>query len=413
MPSGEFLVRAGILSEYNNVPVFFDEPKLYTLVGDIADPVNPSASLFVNEPQIGKVGGTAISFERAQAKFVGEAIERYALVPTSPYDLHGSYTSLRRSTSFNLLDPDIIVGDRDNTESKRHYTFAWYSASNMASKEEVFIPSHLVDVPAVIEDGDCFLRDPITTGAASHTSELECQLAAIYEVWERHLLLTSWLRGEKPHLVTLPRHLSPYLQNLVEHITRYRLIINYFSLEAPSGFCAYICYLIDPTETVPFTIGAAFHHDPESAIIKATEEAAQARPWLRIINRSDEPRPVSLKSVRDRAAWTLTGCSKEAVGRWLGLDEKESRQKIEWSSPCRTDSVELLSNIVTATLAIGGTPVQISLTKRLPSAVQDSYFACKVLIPEFQDLYFDEAERPSFIRLLGDEVVCRVPHPFV
>ena len=413
MSSGDFLVQNGIISEYNNVPVFFDEPKFYTLVGDIADPTNPSVALFTDEPQLGKVGGTALSFERAQTKFVGEAIERYALVPTIPYDLHGSYTAICQSRSFEILDPDEIICDRESTASKRGYSFAWYRASHMATKGEVLVPSHLVDVPAVLEDGDRFLRDPITTGAASHTNETACQLAAIYEVWERHLLLTKWLRGEKPYLVTLPNKLPGYLQKLIDHILRYRLTIRYFSLGAPEGFHAYICYIVDPTATVPFTIGAAFHHDPETALIKAAEEAVQIRPWLRIISLSAPTRPLTLKTVRDRAAWTLTKESKAAVDQWLNANEEMNCPQLEASGQREPTNEELLSDIVGKTLARGGTPIHLSLVPRLPSGVRDRYFACRVLIPEFQPLYFDEAERPLRVKLSKEEVLCHVPHPFV
>ncbi len=227
-------------------------------------------------------GGTSTDRDKALAKAVGEAIERYCSSVYFPDEMiFGSYRELMpKALSPGLFEVFTQQQYRSKGFPCQPFTddsrINWYSGTNMKTGSEVLLPASLVYCPYTIDrkSGEALISENISTGLAAHCSYEEAAINAILEVVERDSFMLHWLASRSPAKIDL-QSLGPAHRDLLDRFRKYGYEITLLNTTPATGIPTVIGVMRGRySGTVPFLVAASTHLDPSEAITKCLEEFA-------------------------------------------------------------------------------------------------------------------------------------------
>lgn len=241
-------------------------------------------------------GCSSLSKQKAKAAAICECFERYCAGTYRDEDLIcDSY----KNVADRAVSPDRFVLFSQNQYKQPDFRFTpfsreapvrWVEGYSLTEDRTVLIPASFVYTPYTFLNIKERFRTPISTGLACGNSIEEAILMGLYEVVERDALMITWLNRLSPPLVDVESIDDSPLQDL---IARHR----------KKGVKAYLADITTDLSIPTFlaltesergngaavTVGSASRVSPKQAMLKALEESAHARNWVKIMMRTREP----------------------------------------------------------------------------------------------------------------------------
>lgn len=292
----------------------------------------------------GRLYGTGVSTdrERAVAKAVGEAVERYCAVAYLP-EAH----PLARSASapFRCVEPDTFALYSAEQYAEPAFPFSpftretqirWAEAVDLISGEKCSVPTNFVYLSYGKEDN---LREPrlaplMSTGLACHTDRALATISGICEVIERDAIAIVWQAKLSRPQVRLDS-LSDPNRCLLHRLQRPGATIVLLDFTLDHGIPVVFATMRSEVRTAPaLVVAAGCSLDPEQAVQKSLEELAQ------IISFAQRERQSKLFT--PGANWEHVNDPKSHAAVYYARDNLRAAEFL-FSSPKRID-FQILAN---------------------------------------------------------------------
>ena len=390
--------ETGIISRLKELPRQSHMPDVIYFKAD-----GCKTNILGNDPFFPTSGGTSLDRDRALAKAVGEAVERYCAsnLPVSEFiftsfdELEGAAMQPSRIQHYSpqqLADPSFPLHElRDSS------TVNWVKTHGTDKNEDLWVPAAYMYCPYLFDSqiGEKPFYEPISTGFASHIGFERAAINGILEVIERDAFMFTWLA-----MISHPRIIHASLTPLHKELLRRFEVVGYkitlIDATPDSGLCTVIGIVKGSFEgNVPFFVGASTHPDPVFTITKCLEELAlmeryvarlmlTLKPWEELSDFS------TVKGLRDHVPiWLhpemipnadfLTQSTKE-----ISLDEMNQ-------IPIEEDR-EGLNHLIDLVRDTGGETILFDITS--PDIESLGLKVVRSLIPEYIPLNKNYACRP-------------------
>ena len=227
--------------------------------------------------------GVAADRERAMAKAIGEAVERYCAANYCEEDLPGvDY----EHACFPCVRPEeftLYSAEQYWQPGFPYVPFAkktpirWVPALDLRTGETKYVPAARVFLGYTCDKnlGEQAIAPQISTGLACHTHPSLAAVSAVCEVIERDAVAITWqakLTRPRIRLSTL----SPQNRDLVERLKRPEASVKLLYLAMDHGVPVIFSVMTGTVPEAPaLVVGAAAHLDPEQAVRRSLEELAQ------------------------------------------------------------------------------------------------------------------------------------------
>lgn len=182
--------RVGVVSEVGEVESF---PAPYYMAR------NADTTGFSDAAALGQAAGVDADWNRAFAKALGEALERYGAglyresafrrAPPGALDTDGDGSA----PGPVAVSPAALVGpDAGSVDPEQ--PIPWVGGANLATEEAALLPAEAVQFPPP----ETRYLTPITTGLGLGTSQVGALLSGLYEVVERDATMLAWYSTVEP-----------------------------------------------------------------------------------------------------------------------------------------------------------------------------------------------------------------------
>ena len=350
------------------------------------------------------VGAYGLNRADTMIRAAGEAVERFALMPT---DRGGPQARVGTAVEIGADGVDFAassLGDPLAVDAR----LTWYQGRWLDSGEPVWVPSGLVDYPVA----DPWF-DPSPSGAAAGP-DLDFALSgALLELIERDAVLVSWA-GEGPwqafdldaELAAAPATANwQQLRRLRKLLAGQGLAPRLVRIPVLAGLHCVLSAVLD--ERGFAAVGVKAHGDLGRALLVALQESLQVRELLGQLPAG--PTPEVVRDDMDRARWWSTD---------LAVAELRRRLHDRPTSPTSVAEVQpwTVSELVRAIRADGGRPAFVDLTERLPETHRAmGWRAVKVIAPGYQPLRMNEQHRFGWLRerIAAKDPDRYFPHPLI
>lgn len=379
--------------------------------------------------------GCATTRGMAQAKAVGEAVERYCAGMYMDEDL---ILAPYRAVASDAMDPRTLplCSEREYTHSYSYLSrFAedapikWVEGYSLTKQRTILVPACFVFVPYRFHSPAEGIYIPLSTGLACANSLEEATFSGLCEVVERDAIMIMWLNRLSMPKVALASAGNERIRALLEKWTGCHAELHVINITTDVGIPTFFTVAVDQSGNGPAAIvGAATHLDPEIAIAKSIEEAAHGYFYAKSLMKqrpafAQEINCANVKSLEDHA---LLYCAPTGFARLQFV--YGCPQEIEVDSlPNRFSEHDVLANIRTCLdlLAAKGLEV-IVVDITTPDIVDLGFRVVRVLIPGMQPLsigtqhlYLGGQRLYQVPYVLGytgapttEDSVNREPHPF-
>jgi ribosomal protein S12 methylthiotransferase accessory factor len=274
-----FLVddETGIVAYIQELKRQFDSPDFIYYKAEIGN-----TGIFGLEEHHPATGGTSLDRDRAIAKALGEAVERYSSAVFFPQDM---IVSSHRDLGEDAIHPERFAIHTPQQLAHRNFpldpfneqsAIRWTPATHLATGTQKLIPAASVYCPYTADSasGEANVIESISTGLAAHCSYKEAAINAILEVVERDRFMMHWL-AMIPCPVIEPQSLTPLHREMLARYAAYGYEITVLYATPDTGIPTVFCVMHGKWEgCVPFIISSATHLDPDAAITKCLEELA-------------------------------------------------------------------------------------------------------------------------------------------
>lgn len=246
---------------------------------------------FSRQENFGRAGGASIDRDRAIAKAVGEAVERYC---SALFQVEELPLTSYESASFQCVHPGTFALFSPEQYAEPGFLFVpftertvvrWVPALDPLLNEIIHVPAGMVYVPYYYyqDTGDQPVVQPISTGLACHCSPAEAALSAICEVIERDAFIITWqARMARPQIRV--ETLSEKNRHLLKLIEETGYSVTLFNITMDSGVPTILSVARSKHhEGPPFAVAAASSLSPEVALQKSLEELEHTRSYCHMI----------------------------------------------------------------------------------------------------------------------------------
>ena len=272
--------RVGIIKYVGEFPREAGGPDFFHFFGQACD-----TSAFTSQKNFANAGGASTHRERALAKAIGEAVERYC---SAIFHIEDFPLSSYESAPFRCISPDEFAlyssgqygrPDFPYTPFNKTTPVRWAEMTDPLTDEIWNVPASMVFMPYFYDKnaGERSIAQPISTGLACHCSWEEAAMSAIGEVVERDAFTIAWqarLSMPKIRLETL----SPQNRDLVSRFHRAGYSVTILHITLDHGIPTILSVLQHKAPDVPAMVFAASADlDPEKAICNSLEELAHTR----------------------------------------------------------------------------------------------------------------------------------------
>ncbi|MCC2643158.1 MAG: hypothetical protein K0S45_3571 [Nitrospira sp.] len=239
-------------------------------------------------------GGASSERDRALAKAIGEAVERYC---SSIYFHEELPLSTFENASFLCVAPETFALYRPHQYRKRSFPFRpfnrstivrWTPALDPKTGQIHHIPAAMVFVPYLYDkDRDEFpILQPISTGLACHVGPTRASLSAICEVLERDAFTITWQARLQPPQIIL-ESLDHTNLELVKRFERIGSRLTLFRLKMDHDIPVIFSVLRNNCSDAPALVFAlSCHLNPSEAVRKSLEELAHSYRFCRLLKAS-------------------------------------------------------------------------------------------------------------------------------
>jgi ribosomal protein S12 methylthiotransferase accessory factor len=240
---------------------------------------------FTRQTNFFAAGGAATDREKAAAKALGEAVERYC---SAIYDQDELPLVARGKARFACVDPrDFALYGEEQYESPgfpyvrfdEDSPVRWVPATDPLTGETCHVPAAMVYVPYAYYagSGEAPIVQPISTGLACHVSPAEAAVSGICEVIERDAVMLTWLARLAPPQIRVET-LSPANYDLVQRFESAGGAVSLFDLRLDIGVPTVLSVLRSRAASAPaLVVAASTSLDPEESVRKSLEELAHTR----------------------------------------------------------------------------------------------------------------------------------------
>jgi ribosomal protein S12 methylthiotransferase accessory factor len=337
------------------------------------------------------VGAFDVKRRASMTRGAGEAVERFALVPTA-------------------VDAEHLWARHDGPEDRIDFATAglghslalgfdlpWYRATDLGTGMKTLVPAPVVDYsPGSVGDPTPWDRffDPSPNGAASGPSEHFAQVSGITEVMERDAFLSAW-RDRVP-LHSLDPAAMPAVVRESPEGRNFLLLVASARAAGIEPILAFVPHRGKPLETAVCIImgragdgtfgavGIKAAADPVDALRGALQEGLQIRELF--LSRSPAALPsTDVTDDESRAAYWATEPAVAELRSWVHSFQPSSFPE---SGPTPT-----VSHLVKHLARQGIHSHWVSLTHRLPAAIREmGWVAGKAVCPGTVPLTMDETK---------------------
>jgi ribosomal protein S12 methylthiotransferase accessory factor len=281
----------------------------YGAVGGQASPLNLM-------PGFQFSGGASLDKDQSIAAAIGEAVERYsaAYVDTDCL-VYGSYDELSEEAihpgDFNLYsksqyDSDGFPFQPFTTTTK----LSWTRGFSLQHKKPVLVPGSLTYLPLYVDDveREAIVTAATSTGLACGNTLEEAILSALGEVVERDSLVCFWM-NKLPVTRIIVDEASDIFESYATRLSKPGLDYQICELTTDLGIPTVFTLLLGNSTDGPMVnAGSQANLSPTRATLKSMVEAAQGRPYIRFILKTNpgweyKPDFSTLNSFQDHAAF--------------------------------------------------------------------------------------------------------------
>jgi len=421
----------GIVNLLRRQPGYNDEPKFFHYLARLCN-----TSLFSDGGRVEQyAGGLSLVKDRAILKALAEAIERYCLSIYRESNLiRGSFRSLGDAALdpkevVNWSESQLLTGKLSSIRFTDDAKLNWVQGYSLTEDRPILVPAQLVYVPYA-RGREPLLRLPITTGAASGTSLPGAIYRGICEVIERDAFMITYLNRLERSQVTGAHTDDAVLATMYRAFDRYHLEVRVMYITTEIPVPVFLSVIVDRSGIGPaVSLGLKASLHPIEAIIGSMEEALSCRRWVRdlMLERADaslsDRGGGGISSLEDRALLWSDTCMIRHLGFLLENGSCKALQDIPStaSDSAAASQVQVLSMLAQRAMQV----VFVDVTT--PDVEEIGFKVVKVVIPELQPLYLDEARRYlggdrlySVPKLLGyreartnQAQLNPIPHPFL
>ena len=390
----EYLVdpRVGVLSKVTEWAREPGAPDFYHYYAEACD-----TRAFSMVENFKDSGGASSNRERAAAKAVGEAVERYCAAIFNVEEL--PFTTYEKASfpcihpgKFALFSAEQFAGlSFPWTPFSEDTLVRWYPMCNLLTGRDVHVPAAMVFVPYryFAETGESPITQPISTGLACHCSFEEAVIGGACEAIERDAFTITW-QAMLNHPQIRVETLSDANFDLVQRFKRAGGKVTLFYAPMDHGIATILSVQVHPSPIAPALVfAAAASLDPEDAVRKSLEELELTRSYCQIIKRSQPPvmsRPPYHLNIVDQATHIAYWCRHEVLPEADFLFTSKERVSFRDIENLATgDHKRDLRTLCSRIEGVGHSVLACDLTTR--DIRELGMCVARVVIPGFNPLY--------------------------
>lgn len=372
-------------------------------------------------------GHDFFSLEKATAKALGEAVERYLWSDSDEWytgkAIRASYKELKADHAIDIFSLAGFSQEQREKNEKLQFSadtvFSWIPMHSLTRNKEVYCPTSLMSVKHREEHAaeEPMLLWNITTGQATRGTLTEAQLYALLEIIERDAFMISYLNMITPPKIDLEQasFVDEEIQYIMEQCTRHRL--EAYALALPTDFPVRVVLgvLVDKTGLGPaVVVGGCASFDDYTSIKHALSEALAVR--------------YSLKGVPGEAVALTHLGRKERLVYWA---RTENMRKLDFmlqgnemthahfgeDSQSPAEKLQLLLKVCREK------KYEVACTEMTPPRLRALGFrSVSMIMPDMQPLHLDESlpylggarltEVPPLLGYKTAKTFNTTPHPF-
>jgi len=368
---------------------------------------------------------TDFSKKNCLIKLLGESIERYCLSWYSDKNLIlSNYSAIKEKA----LNPKIF-----NSFLKRRVQFPfkiytkdkdnlhWVEAICLNNNKRLLVPAQCIYLPYIKDEP--LINLPISTGAAFSPSLKGAILTGLLEIIERDAFMISYLNKLPRNNINLGNVEDNVLRKVICKLKRYNLEFHIIDISTDVPVYSILAMLIDKTGLgSAVSIGAKSALNINEAILGATKECCQVRPWIRGVL-------VNIDKVKMKQIQKEKYCIYKKEDRGLFWSQLNLLKRLNFFFKGKKVNLKSLPKYKVRNLKelirwFKKEDYKMVYKDVTPAFIKKKgFFAVKVLLPEFQSLYLDERfpslserrlrEIPRKLGYKPLKTVNKFPHPFL
>lgn len=393
MKKDKFLLELSRLCVTQEDNYYHDEPHIFIYKSRIK-----------NSP-IKEIHGTGTSFEKdlALIRALGEAVERYALIPKDDIDIF--YKGSNRIPLKDRIDISkfpIFFSDesllRENNISPMGWLLGYElyikNGKHKISTKKTYVPSQLIFVPYAYKDNEPFLQQPTSTGASFNENKYDALISGILEVLERDSFVTSYYTRTAISKINIEKISDKDVSHIRSELKRCFLEYHFMEISTMPNIHVILCLVFDKTKSQPLMVsGLGTGFNLKGAIIKSIEEAMQLRPWLRdefSAGKISKVYPEEIKDYLDRISYWNYNLTMPKIKKrlyfYLDLPEKSINDEDLVSGKDKSRRKVLFDLI----LSCNKTGMDVYFIDITPKSMRGKGIVIKVIIPQAQSFFLNE-----------------------
>lgn len=421
--------KTGVIKELYELLLEPDDLPIFVWRAELADTSRYSPLKSFSGTGCATIRGTA------QAKAIGEAVERYCAGMYVDEDLIlASY----QAVASDAMDPRTfpLCSGREYSRPDSYLSrFAegtpikWVGAYSLTKQRAILVPACFVFTPYHFHSPAERICIPLSTGLACANSLEEAIFSGLCEVVERDAIMIMWLNRLSMPRVALASARNEQIQALSETWAGCRAELRVINITTDVGIPTFFTVAADQSGNGPSAVvGAAAHLDPELAIAKSIEETAHCRFYAKSLmrQRPEFAQQVNRANVKNLEDHVLLYCMPTGSARLQFV--YGCHQEIEVDSlPNRCSEHDVLANIRTCLDLLAARGLEVIVVDITTPDIADLGFrVVRVLIPGMQPLpigtqhlYLGSQRLYQVPYVLGytdapttEDTVNREPHPF-
>ncbi len=373
-------------------------------------------------------GGSLFLKEEALVKCIGEAIERYSsaiykvntLIFKPYYQVKDVAVDIFKFRYFtpHQLNKSKFKDFRLTCNSK----FAWkwgFEVDKLLRVKRKLIPAQLIYFNYRFLEGESKIMLPISTGTAGGTTYVSAALRAIFELIERDAFMLHYLCKIPGKSIDVEAISIKEIKYIVDLCERYRLEWYLIDITTDLEIPTFMSIVVNRTGIGPaISVGLKTHIYPLNAIIGSFTEALMPRTSRRHVyedsKKTEKKPPSQIRTFKDRALYWYEKRNIKKLKFWL--DSPKKKVKEDEFRRKSVLNITVLKSVIKDLLTKGFDIFMVDLT---PNSIKDiPYKVVKVIIPQLQPLYLNEAFRYlgtprllTYKKRIGK--LNRIPHPFL
>lgn len=360
-----------------------------------------------NSP-IREIHGTGTSFEKdlALIRALGEAVERYALIPKDDTDIfYKGSNKIPLKDRIDISKFPIFFKDEDLLRKNSLNPMGWVrgyqlfidNKTHKISTKKSYLPSQLIFVPYAYRDSEPFLQQPISTGANFNRIKHDALISGILEVIERDSFVISYYTRTAISKVNIEKISDKDISHIRSELKRCFLEYHFMEISTMPNIHVILCILFDKRKSQPLMVsGLGTGFNLKVAIIKSTEEAMQLRPWLRDEFSAGKIFKVYAEEIRDYldriSYWNYNLTIPKIKKRlyfYLDLPEKSINDEDLISGKDKSRRKVLFDLILSCNKA----RMDVYFIDITPKPMRKKGIVIKVIIPQAQSFFLNEKHK--------------------